>query len=145
MQDCFLRRSDICSVVRPILKLARRFQSWDWPVLLIEMKGYGRTSCCIRDHLVGQTWTRKADCDGSAEIMRRIKRERWPLDIVLCGLYREYCVRNTANSLVESVPTTVITNASRLFSPLNRQKWGWNKKVRLIDSRSFLREVRLSA
>ncbi len=149
MQHDYVQRSDVKKCIAPIQNLIRRFNDLEWPILLVEMRGYGRTIPRIRKQVY--PWTGKSSTDGSACIIKRCKREKWPLDFVLCGVFFEICVRDTARGLVGTrglvgkADVTIVTNATIPANPHHsNSNYAWPNSVQLSTSREFYRGLTLS-
>ena len=140
MQSVFLKRRDVRRCIPPIKKLIHEFQALEWPILLVEMAGCGRTVPWIRKQM--HPWTRKSGLNGSFGIIKRCKREKWPLDFVLCGVYRDACVRRTALGLTDNGDVTVITDATRPCNPSSKTAWTKNiANIKLTTLKHFLNHI----
>lgn len=147
MQEPFLsRRKDVRRCVRPVRNLVRRFHLYKWPMIRIEMIGFGETVPWIETN--GCSVVAKLGVDGSEGILDICKEKKWPLDFVLCGIYREICVCATARGLSKEVDcrgrgsVTVISNATRPQNP--KDKPAWSNAVQVISSREFYRGLKTS-
>lgn len=150
MQKCFLRRRDVRKCVRPIRNLIRHFKIRNWPILLVEMLNEGDTIPILGEQVSERVV--KSRADGSGAIIKKCKRERWPLNFVLCGIYADRCVRGTAIGLISKGSVTIIEEATRPFfprgsresSPRHEREQKSLGKVKTVSSRQFYKEMRAS-
>lgn len=81
-------------------------------ILVVEFAGCGPTWKEIRDLI--KDYDRKGFCrkpyqDGGKEVVRYLRRRKWPTDRVLfCGLYADLCVADTAITVSEKLPKSTI-------------------------------------
>lgn len=76
----------------------------EWPIIVVEFEGSGRT--------IDQIWTAigfypkvysvvKSECDGSKEIIEKIRARKLSKRLNVCGVYSDECVRATIEGIDE--------------------------------------------
>jgi nicotinamidase-related amidase len=140
MQPFFLR-GYTRKAIKPTQKLVSIFSGLHWPILFLEMAYFGRTINRIRDICPRTPWVRKHDQDGSSSVLRRIEKEKWPLDLAICGVYLDQCVRKTANSLSFVSNVCVVKDASKPYSPQYSPSHDWENKVKFASMQTYMRDM----
>ena len=135
-------RTDTRRCIEPIRKLTRKFQVLKWPIIIVEMDGSGDTVPEVM--LSERPRIRKSSFDGSKLILKECEERQWPLDFVLCGIFREICVRHTANGLAPHALVTVVMDATRPTKPNYKPNGDWTENVQLVKSRDFYRSMQES-
>jgi len=113
MQDFYLEEGSIVgskdsleiSILKSnIVSLIQKFMDNNYPIILVEYGGSGRTNKYILDAISGYDNcynATKYKCDGSAEIIEIINTLNLPKNINVCGVYSDQCVKDSVIGLLK--------------------------------------------
>lgn len=90
------------STIRSIIEQIRLSRSLNWPVVVLEFKGFGKTLYALRRELEGYDKVRyvpKNDEDGSHEVNGVIGELTKSRNFRICGVNTDQCVYSTARGL----------------------------------------------
>lgn len=117
-QYYFDKNEEIYNIVPVVSALIRHAIQNKWPIIFVEGREQDTTIeeiTNIVDDYPHKTTVIKADWNGGAEVMECLNEHpSWPLNLLVCGIYGDYCVSATVNGLfVESdlVEIDVVTDA----------------------------------
>lgn len=90
----------------------RRARENNWPVMVVEYAGYGKTHDCLRNVLKGykpkKVVTKSMD-DGSNDIIGHCDQLEWPKEhFIVFGVNANACVRQTVDGLSGKLPLAKI-------------------------------------
>jgi nicotinamidase-related amidase len=113
MQECFMRDC-MDNVIDNIKALIRHARDKLWPVVIVEYLAEGEEELGVSEIIEeitealrgydNVTWVGKQDDDGGWEVNDCIQELRWPIDLVVCGVYANQCVAATVAGYLDAMP-----------------------------------------
>ncbi len=118
MQERFDALGEECDIIPAICDLVRYAKEKKWAILIVEYAGNGSTQSDILDTIDGYyhcSTVEKNNNNGGHEIIDCLNAKRtWSFDLVVCGIYGDFCVPATVAGLFECsdlVEVDVVTDA----------------------------------
>lgn len=95
-------------VIENTVRISRVFMANGWPIIVVMYEGVfddcgNDTIEEMQDILSyrNAVLVKKRRPDGSEQILDQIDCHKWPLNVVVCGVFGDECVQETVNGLLE--------------------------------------------
>jgi nicotinamidase-related amidase len=95
-------------IIENTTRLARVFMTNDWPIIVVM---YEDVFDDVNNDIVPEmkdillyknsVLVRKNRPDGSEQVLDQIDFHKWPLNVVVCGVFGDECLQETVNGLLE--------------------------------------------
>jgi len=93
-------------LIENVTKISRVFMVNNWPIIVVYFDSSYNDNYIIQEmedilKYENAIFVTKHRCDGSEQILDQIDLHKWPLNVVVCGVYGNECVQETVNGLAE--------------------------------------------
>lgn len=93
-------------LINNVTKISRVFMANNWPIIIVYFASTYDDNNLIKEmrnilEYKNAVLVTKTRCDGSEQILDQIDLHKWPLNVIVCGVYGDECVSETVNGLAE--------------------------------------------
>lgn len=93
-------------LIENVKRISKVFMVNNYPIMVVYFDSSFEDNYLIQEMLdileyKNSVLVTKQRCDGSEQILDQIDLRKWPLNVVVCGVYGNECVQETVNGLAE--------------------------------------------
>jgi nicotinamidase-related amidase len=93
-------------LIENVTRISKVFMVNNWPIIVVYFDSSYNDNYIIQEmedilKYENSIFVTKTRCDGSEQILDQIDLHRWPLNVIVCGVYGNECVQETVNGLAE--------------------------------------------